>query len=692
MAYYPLKVKDSNGVVHVVGDPRVASIVPGVPPAGGTFTGDVAIQGADLRLKPGFTTIGTVTGVTSGTAWAPFVTMTMFDNTSGIFRARAQSDTSYLDFETDGALGSADIAKFSSMAVGGKFRFKQSGLTYIATITAVPLSISSSMGGINTFRVTWDVDPGTRSFGLAWDSTTTIEYEATGYVIATSATSISIPVSHFLVGSAAYRTDSATFSGGSITVLANPGSVAGQAVGYYSATGAAIEATAVSSATSELSFSPVRERWEIDGRPIEPGYAHISGETILTAASPRRFSIGNMGRAHLPSTSALELGDQFEFFWPGTGFGNASVRDFGDTNVLASLAPGSYVVATVASTTSELWDIRYVAPWSIPQPATDYSLLSGFSDGTAIWRTELESYPLIRPRLTTPVNVTQVLSTLSSGVANLDVAYGGDSFFFTGVAGNWTLNIRGYYSSMSLSSLLPNDGDSMTVTVAVTQGATPYYMTGLQIDGVSQTVKWVGGSAPTAGNANSVDEYKFTILKKASPNTYEVFGSMESRGGQQPLTSQHFYRGSNGSGITTGATNPYGVSPLMVANGVYQFEYWLGLANSSTGQITLGWNSTTVLRLTADVSVLPASAGTAYAGVNPRTSTANAALTGGNSAGTHWVKITGVVANNATERRIPLVVSVASGTLTPQAGSWFRFVNLGTSPSGTGNVSFGNVA
>jgi len=46
----------------------------------------------------------------------------------------------------------------------------------------------------------------------------------------------------------------------------------------------------------------------------------------------------------------------------------------------------------------------------------------------------------------------------------------------------------------------------------------------MQVDGNSVTPKWQGGSAPSAGNATSIDVYSFTILKTAE-NTYTVLGS-----------------------------------------------------------------------------------------------------------------------------------------------------------------------
>jgi len=94
---------------------------------------------------------------------------------------------------------------------------------------------------------------------------------------------------------------------------------------------------------------------------------------------------------------------------------------------------------------------------------------------------------------------------------------------YTAASGNFTLNVRGD-ASTTLDSLL-DVNSSITVAWAVTNGATARYLTAFSVDGVAQTVKWQGGSAPTSGNANSVDVYVFTILKTAATPTYVVLGS-----------------------------------------------------------------------------------------------------------------------------------------------------------------------
>jgi hypothetical protein len=71
-------------------------------------------------------------------------------------------------------------------------------------------------------------------------------------------------------------------------------------------------------------------------------------------------------------------------------------------------------------------------------------------------------------------------------------------------------------------------GGSITVSLLVTNGSTAYYASAYQIDGNAVTPKWSGGTAPTAGNASSVDLYSFNIVKTADA-TFTVFSSGASK-------------------------------------------------------------------------------------------------------------------------------------------------------------------
>lgn len=125
--------------------------------------------------------------------------------------------------------------------------------------------------------------------------------------------------------------------------------------------------------------------------------------------------------------------------------------------------------------------------------------------------------------LVSPEERTTVSATAATGTVNFDASTQGVLYYTTSASANWTLNIRGT-SSTTLSSILAV-GDAITVTHLVTQGATAYYNSAVQVDGSSVTPKWQGGIAPTAGNASSVDAYVYTVVKTAATPTYTVFAS-----------------------------------------------------------------------------------------------------------------------------------------------------------------------
>lgn len=69
-------------------------------------------------------------------------------------------------------------------------------------------------------------------------------------------------------------------------------------------------------------------------------------------------------------------------------------------------------------------------------------------------------------------------------------------------------------------------GQSITATVILTNGATPFYPSSITVDGSApSTLRWSGGTAPTGGNANSWDVYTFTIVKTGSA-AFSVFASV----------------------------------------------------------------------------------------------------------------------------------------------------------------------
>lgn len=104
-----------------------------------------------------------------------------------------------------------------------------------------------------------------------------------------------------------------------------------------------------------------------------------------------------------------------------------------------------------------------------------------------------------------------ISATAASGTITFDVLTQAVLYYTSNATANWTLNIRGDGSN-TLNSLMTTD-DVVTIAFLATQGVTPYYQNALQVDGVSVTPKWLGGSAPTSGSASGIDLYHVTVIK-----------------------------------------------------------------------------------------------------------------------------------------------------------------------------------
>ena len=102
-------------------------------------------------------------------------------------------------------------------------------------------------------------------------------------------------------------------------------------------------------------------------------------------------------------------------------------------------------------------------------------------------------------------------ATGTTGTVNYDVITQAVLYHTTNSAGNFTVNIRGD-GSTTLNNILDTN-ESVTVAFLVTQGSTPYYNSAVTVDGSSITPEWQGGSAPTSGNASSIDVYTYTVIK-----------------------------------------------------------------------------------------------------------------------------------------------------------------------------------
>ena len=119
--------------------------------------------------------------------------------------------------------------------------------------------------------------------------------------------------------------------------------------------------------------------------------------------------------------------------------------------------------------------------------------------------------------LLTVAETTEVLNTgtIASNVFTANFSTGGVFYITTAPAANFTINV---------TNLPTTDNRVTVVSFFVIQGATGFIPNALQIGGVAQTIKWSGGTAPTATNgAGKVDNFTFTFVRRGA--AWEALGT-----------------------------------------------------------------------------------------------------------------------------------------------------------------------
>jgi len=103
----------------------------------------------------------------------------------------------------------------------------------------------------------------------------------------------------------------------------------------------------------------------------------------------------------------------------------------------------------------------------------------------------------------------------STGVVVHNYALG-QVFYHTSIAANFTCNV----TNLDTTSLR-----ATVISLILVQGATPFIANAFQIAGAAQTIRWLGGVAPT-GTANRVESIAFSVINNAG--TYTVLGQLNS--------------------------------------------------------------------------------------------------------------------------------------------------------------------
>ena len=212
----------------------------------------------------------------------------------------------------------------------------------------------------------------------------------------------------------------------------------------------------------------------------------------------------------------------------------------GDLISVAGLVPDSYnITGIISSVATDYFNIANTPVVPLLSATNGYAIKSMTSDyvlatSPVVYKNDssdqlptgnyLDSTGITHSTLLDLEANSLALSTAFAST-NIDAKTSGVAWFTSNASSTGYINIRGD-SSTTLDSYMKVN-DTLSLSVCVTNGGTAYYINAVKIDGTTQTVKWIGGNAPSAGNASAVDLYTFSILKTASA-TFTVIGNMAS--------------------------------------------------------------------------------------------------------------------------------------------------------------------
>ena len=210
------------------------------------------------------------------------------------------------------------------------------------------------------------------------------------------------------------------------------------------------------------------------------------------------------------ATSAIPLSQLDSNFATTITLGNTAIQLGNTVTTLNNMTLANVTISSVAST----FPNNYLANSTVT--LGNATLTLGGSTST------VGNLTVTNTLVTEMRETATVSATAATGTINFDALTQVVLYYTTNASGNWTVNFRGN-SGTTLDSVM-STGQSLSATFLVTQGSTAYYNSAVTIDGSSVTPKWQGGSAPTSGNASSVDNYTYVIFKTGSA-TFTVFAT-----------------------------------------------------------------------------------------------------------------------------------------------------------------------
>ena len=254
-----------------------------------------------------------------------------------------------------------------------------------------------------------------------------------------------------------------------------------------------------------------------DGNFRVGDYFKIDQATGRATLNANAFDLSGLTSLKLGSIGA-QLGELIsEFSSDATLTGNSN-----------SVVPTEYAVKqyftqisdTVLPATTNTYDLGSVSKrWRDIQGTTIYEAgnrvaTRGLAQTFTDKQTFAGSTTAMGIKLTNALEAVTLSVSGAGGTINVDATTQSIVYGVASATGNFILNIRAN-ATTPLNTLMAA-GETYTFVFLNTNGGTAYYPTAIQVDGVAITPKWAGGTAPTAGNASSVDSYTYTVIKTGS--------------------------------------------------------------------------------------------------------------------------------------------------------------------------------
>jgi len=245
-----------------------------------------------------------------------------------------------------------------------------------------------------------------------------------------------------------------------------------------------IELTGTGGASTNLIVPSNRKLYFIYNTTAGQVTVKVSGQTGVSVPSGKKVILVSNGTDIIDATNYLS----------GLTVGTLNGVIKGTTGVLSAATAGT----------------DYVAPGT----ATTFTATQTFNGTSST--AAMKEINIIEP--------ASVTGTAPTATTNFYINTGSVQYITANNANNWTLNFA-FSSGTTLNSAMTTN-DSLSCTLVTTNTTTAYYLSAITVDGTSSgvTVKWQGGSAPTSGNASSIDSYTFVIIKTGSA-VYTILAS-----------------------------------------------------------------------------------------------------------------------------------------------------------------------